>query len=140
MNNFNALSRLLGFLLLAIVLIILLATPSAIFSRNVSFIYPNLEDPHTGQTNVQTKMDFGDQAHVESFPMEFGEWRGESYDPSKAEDMRDKLGASVLMMRDYYKPGLWRGLTFLIMQSKSRTSFHPPQVCYPATGWGIQEE
>ncbi len=140
MNNLNAISRLIGFLLLAAVLIILFATPSTIFSRNVSFIYPNLDDPYSGQTNVQTKMDFGDQAHVESFPMEFGEWNGKGYDPSEAEKMRKELGASVLMMRDYYKPGLWRGLTFLIMQSKSRTSFHPPQICYPATGWEIQEE
>ena len=53
--------------------------------------------------------------------------------------MREQLGASVLMMRDYYKPGLWRGLTFLIMQSESHASFHPPEVCYRALGWEIQE-
>ncbi len=140
MKNVDYISRLIGLLLLALVIIILIATPGAIFSRNVSFIYPSLSDPSSGQTSVQTKMDFGDQEHVESFPMEIGEWTGINYDSAEAEKMRQQLGASVLMMRDYYKPGLWRGLTFLIMQSEDRSSFHPPQVCYPAQGWKVQEE
>ncbi len=140
MDTFKRFTRLIGLLLLAMVIIILLATPGTIFSRNVSFIYPSLSDPSAGQTSVQTKMDFGDQEHVESFPIEFGEWRGEGYDQAEAERMREQLGASVLLMRDYYKPGLWRGLTFLIMQSESRASFHPPQVCYPSQGWEVQEE
>ncbi len=140
MKNVNYIARLIGLLLLALVVIFLFATPGTIFSRNVSFIYPSLSDPGAGETSVQTKMDFGDQEHVESFPMEIGEWTGVNYDTVEAERMRDQLGASVLMMRDYYKPGLWRGLTFLIMQSENRASFHPPQVCYPAQGWKVQEE
>ena len=115
MRTYTRFTRLTGFMLLAIVFIILLTPPNTIFSQDVSFIYPSLDNPKADQISVKTKMDFGDQQHVESFPYEIEHWTARDRDPEDVQETRKQLGADVLVERYYYKPGLWKGLTFMII-------------------------
>jgi len=82
-------------------------------------------------------MDFGDNERIREFPMNIGDWQGRDF---PVDPWKEQLGADVALMRGYRKPGTRQEIWFLAMQSKSRSSFHPPEVCYPALGFAIQEE
>lgn len=129
--------QVVGLLILAFVTIVMIGTPSTFVGSSVSFIYANLSNPTSNQVFVRTTMDFGDNQRMQSFPKEIGEWTGTDYDVASVQEL---LGADVMLMRAYTKPGLYQPLFFLAMQSKSRSSFHPPEICYPALGYEIQEE
>lgn len=127
----------LGILLLAVITTVMLGTPETFFGKQTSFIYSNLSNPAGNRTYVRTNVDFGDEEHLRQFPQEIGSWtQRKEYD---VEPWKSQLGAEVAIMRGYTKPGT-REIWFLAMQSKSRSSFHPPEVCYPAMGWEIVEE
>ncbi len=127
----------LGFLVLAAVITVMLGTPTTFLGKQTSFIYSNLSNPSSSQTYVRTNVDFGDEERLRQFPHEIGDWtEKEDYD---VYPWKEQLGADVAIMRGYTKPGT-REIWFLAMQSKSRSSFHPPEVCYPALGWEIVEE
>ena len=126
----------LGLLVLASVITVMVGTPKTFFGQQSQFIYSNLSDPTSNQTYVRTSMDFGDNDQIRQFPYEIGEWTGRDYDVNP---WMEQLGADVALMRGYRKPGT-REIWFLAMQSRSRSSFHPPEVCYPAMGWEIVEE
>ncbi|PIU57718.1 MAG: hypothetical protein COS88_00315, partial [Chloroflexi bacterium CG07_land_8_20_14_0_80_51_10] len=138
MNPFREFNRMLGLFLFALVLIILLAMSGSFFSRGVYFIYTNLSNPGDNQVFVRTKMDLGNSESVGKFPREMGDWKGP--DDFSVSAVKESLGADVMLLRPYIRPGLYRPLEFLIMQSKDRSSFHPPEVCYPALGYQIEEE
>ncbi len=136
MTFFNQYHWVIGLLVLAAVLTVMLGTPVTFFGRQTSFIYSNLSDPKSNVTYVRTNMDFGDNDQIREFPMEIGGWYGRDFD---VDPWRDQLGADVALLRGYRKPNQ-QEIWFLAMQSKSRSTFHPPEVCYPAMGWEILEE
>ncbi|MFO8009373.1 MAG: exosortase-associated EpsI family protein [Dehalococcoidia bacterium] len=124
-------------LVLAGILILMLGTPSTFFGQNASFLYSKLSDPTSQQTFVRTNMDFGDEEALNSFPLKIDGWTGTNYEQA---GLKETLGADVLIMRSYKKTEAEQGVFFLIMQSDSQASFHPPEVCYPAQGWKVVEE
>ena len=127
----------IGLLALASILTLMLGTPDTFFGQNASFLYSNLSNPTSNRTFVRTNMDFGDAESLNNFPKQVGEWQGTDYE---VEGLKAQLGADVLLMRSYRKPSVNQPIFFLIMQSKSQASFHPPEVCYPAQGWDIESE
>jgi len=116
---------------------LMLGTPGTFFGQSASFLYSNLSNPTSNRTFVRTNMDFGDAESLNNFPKQVGEWQGTDYE---VEGLKAQLGADVLLMRSYRKPSVNQPIFFLIMQSKSQASFHPPEVCYPAQGWDIESE
>jgi hypothetical protein len=117
--------------------IVLLSSPDVIFSKGVSLIDTELYEASGAKNYVRTKLDFGDAEHIKTFPKQIGVWEGFDYGTSKvAED----LGADVMLLRGYSRPGLYQPIFFLIMQSEDRSTFHPPPVCYSALGYTIEGE
>jgi hypothetical protein len=82
-------------------------------------------------------MDFGNNEHIRAFPYVIGDWTGTDYNSTR---VAESLGADVMLLRAYGHPNSYQPVFFLIMQSKNRSSFHPPIVCYPALGYTIEEE
>ena len=130
-------SKLIGLLLLGFVLIILLSTPSMLFAKYITTIDTELSHASEGANFVKAKMDFGSNEHMQAFPKQIGDWNGSDYNTT---GVAESLGADVMLMRAYSHPKLYQPVFFLIMQSKNRSSFHPPIVCYPALGYTIEEE
>ena len=137
MTFFRQYHWVIGLLVLASILTVMLGTPGTFFGQSASFLYSKLSDPTSDRTFVRTNMDFGDAESLNSFPKQIGEWNGSDYE---VEGLKAQLGADVLLMRAYRKPSVDQPIFFLVMQSNSQTSFHPPEVCYPAQGWDIESE
>lgn len=130
-------SVLFGLFALVCVIALLFSTPDSLFSRGVSFIDSELNRSSGNEAYVITKMNLGSQEHVSAFPTEIGEWKGYDYDATR---VSEDLGADVVLLRGYDRPGLYQPIFFLIMQAKTSSSFHPPPICYPALGYEIEEE
>ena len=137
MTFFKQYHWVIGLLALAGILTLMLGTPGTFFGQSASFLYSKLSDPNSNRTFVRTNMDFGDEDALNNFPKKIGEWKGNDYE---TEGLKAQLGADVLLMRAYRKPTVNQLIFFLIMQSNSQTSFHPPEICYPAQGWDIESE
>ena len=127
----------IGSFILACVILVLLSDPSLVFSHGVTFIDTDLHRSSGDEAYVRTKMDFGSQEHMSAFPTQIGEWKGYDYDTSKD---RESLGADIILLRSYSSPGFYQPIFFLIMQAKTESSFHPPNICYVSQGFKIQEE
>jgi len=134
---FEEYSKLIGLLLLGFVIIILLSTPSTILARSITVLDTELSHVSKDAVNVRTKMDFGNNEHIRAFPTDIGSWEGADHNTTR---VAESLGADVMLMRTYVHPEFHQPVFFLIMQSKNRSSFHPPIVCYPALGYTIEEE
>jgi hypothetical protein len=134
---FAAYAKIIGLLMLAFVIILLFSTPSMILAKRVMMIGTELSYATSDELPVRTKLDFGNTEHMQAFPSKIGEWTGFEYN---ATGVAESLHADVLLMRVYSHPKLYQPVTFLIMQSNNRSSFHPPIVCYPALGYTIEEE
>ena len=130
-------SKLIGLLLLGFVLIILLSTPSMLFAKTITTIDTELSRASEDVNFVRAKMDFGNNEHMQAFPKQIGDWSASDYNTTGIEE---SLGADMMLMRAYSHPKSYQPVFFLIMQSKNRSSFHPPIVCYPALGYTIEEE
>ena len=137
MGFYKRYAVLIGIFFLTCIVILLFSTPSVMFSSGVSFVDTELYRSSGNETYVTTKMDFGDNELVASFPSEMGEWEGYDYDSTGA---AEQLGADVMLMRGYTYAGLYQPIFFLIMQARTESSFHPPTVCYPSQGYEIEEE
>lgn len=137
MTFFRQYHWVVGLLLLAAVITVFVGTPDIFFGTRTTFIYSNLSDPSKHQTYVRTNMDFGNNERIREFPMDIGDWQGRDF---PVDPWKEQLGADVALMRGYRKPGATQEIWFLAMQSKSRSSFHPPEACYPALGFTIEEE
>lgn len=137
MDFYKRYSLLLGLFALVLVIVLLLSTPGLIFSAGVTFIDSELHRSSGDEAYVRTKMDFGSSEHVKAFPHQFGEWKGYDYDTTGA---RESLGANVILLRGYDRPGLYQPIFFLVMQAKTESSFHPPPICYAALGYEIEGE
>lgn len=137
MDFYRRYSMLIGLFLLTCVVILLLSSPGSLLSKRVSFISTELYRSSGSDVSVRTRMDFGDNEHMKSFPTEIGEWEGFDYDTTEAQE---DLGADVVLLRGYDEPGLYQPLFFTIMQAETESSFHPPVICYQAQGYKIAEE
>ncbi len=135
-------TTIIGTLALVFVVIILLSTPGMILAKQVSVIDTELSRASGHEITVRTKMDFGNNEHVQAFPREIGDWQSIVFNTSK---LAESLRADVMLLRAYghtYGNGTLRGeqVLLLIIQSDNRSSFYPPIVCYPAIGYKIEEE
>ncbi len=129
--------RAIGALLLALVVIVLLSTPSMIFARSITTIGAELSYA-SNETFVRTKVDFGSNEHMRAFPRRINGWRDREYTEAETRLAR-VLHADVMLMREYVNRRYYMPIYFLIVQSNNRSSFHPPIVCYPALGYKIEE-
>lgn len=137
MRLFEEYFTIIGFLVLTFVIVILFSTPSMLFAESISTIDTELARSSGNAMQVRTKMDFGSNDFMNTFPTELGHWRGYDYNTA---NLAAGLGADVMLMRAYTSPESYQPIFFLIVQSDNRSSFHPPIVCYPALGYTIEEE
>lgn len=134
---FEEYSRIIGLLLLVLLFILLFSTPSTFFARSITTIDTELSHASGREIMVEMKMDFGNNEHMRAFPRHINGWKGSDYN---TERVAKSLGADVMLMRAYLHPESYQPVFFLIVQSRNRSSFHPPVVCYPALGYTIEEE
>ena len=134
---FEEYSRAIGLLLLLFVIILVFSTPSMILARTITTIDTELSYASDDAMPVRTKMDFGNNEHIQKFPEQLGNWTAYEYNTT---GLAERLNADVMLMRAYSHPKYYQPVFFLIMQSNNRSSFHPPIVCYPALGYTIKEE
>jgi hypothetical protein len=134
---FTNYAKIIGLLMLAFVVILLFSTPSMILAKRVTMIGTELSYATGDELPVRTKLDLGNNTHMQAFPKQIGEWTAYDYNTTW---LIQQLGADVVLLRAYSHPQLYQPIFFLIMQSNNRTSFHPPIVCYPALGYTIEEE
>jgi len=134
---FEEYSRLIGLILLVLVVILLFSTPSTFFAKSITTIDTELSHASGKEIMVEMKLDFGNNGHMRAFPMNIDGWKGSDYN---TERVAKSLGADVMLMRAYSNPKSYQPVFFLIVQSRNRSSFHPPVVCYPALGYTIEEE
>ena len=125
-----------AFLVLALVIVFMLSGPN-LFSSNVSFIDAELSTRSGSEKSVRVKVDFGKQANLDDFPHIVGNWTGVN---ESTEGLKEQLGARTIIKRAYHLETPFQPVFFLLMQSASTASFHPPTVCYPALGYDIEEE
>ena len=125
----------IGSLLLTFVLVFLVSSPKDMFVNTPSFIDTELS--MSSGVPVRTKMDLGDEEHLQSFPRRIGEWTGFDHYTSGA---KEQLGADVLFIRTYRKEKLFQPVFLLVMQSPSVSNFHQPIVCYPSLGYEIEDK
>ena len=130
--------RLVGLVWLTFVIILLFSSSSQLLSKSITTIDTELSHASGDETPVRTRMDFGNVEHMDAFPKTIGDWSGREFVAS--ERYKQSLGADMLFMRAYWRPGISHHVFFTIIQSNNRSSFHPPVVCYPALGYTIKEE
>ncbi|MDD5093317.1 MAG: exosortase-associated EpsI family protein [Dehalococcoidia bacterium] len=130
-------SLILGLSTLIAVIVLLFSSSDLFFSSGATFISTELNKSSGNETFVKTRLDIGDPEHTAQFPLQMGDWRGYDYDTSQWEDL---LGTKVMLMRGYTRPGVYQPIFFLISQSATSTSFHPPRVCYTAQGYNVREQ
>jgi hypothetical protein len=135
---FEEYSRLIGLVWLTFVVILLFSSPSMIFAKSITTIDTELSHASGDETPVRARMDFGNVEHMDTFPMTIGDWSGSEF--AASERYKESLGADMLFMRAYSRPGIPHHVFFTIIQSNNRSSFHPPIVCYPALGYTVKEE
>jgi hypothetical protein len=131
-------SRFIGLLMLTFVLTTLCSTPSMILAKSITSIGTELSHATGDELVVRTKIDFVSNEHMQAFTRRIGDWTGTDYEDS--EQVKEALGADVLLARNYAQPRMVQPIDLLLLQSNNRTSFHPPIVCYPALGYTIEEE
>ena len=136
-SYFEKYSKIIGLFLLSMAIIALFSSPSTVFNRGITAVGTELSRATENEMPVQTKMDFGNNEHILAFPKRIGDWNSSDYDTAH---VAESLGADVMLMRVYSHPKLYQHVSFLIIQSDNRSSFHPPIVCYPALGYTIEEE
>jgi hypothetical protein len=128
--------NLAGIALFVIVLLLLLTSPELVFSPVTTFIDTELYRSSGNEASVRTKMDFGSQEHMSAFDRKVGKWQGYDYDTTKYVEL---LGADIMLLRSYEPSTFSQPLFFLILQARTESSFHPPEVCVRAQGGALQE-
>ncbi len=137
MSFLSRYSLIIAGLSLVLIVIVLVSVPSDILALQATFIGTELQYASESETRVRTRMDFGDVEHMKTFPKRFGNWLGLDFGSSV---IAETLGADLLLLRTYLNTEYYQPVNFVIMQSREPTSFHPPPICYRASGWNIQEE
>jgi hypothetical protein len=125
-----------GIGLFTVVVLVLLVSSDFIFSPAVTVIGSDLNKASSNQVTVTTKTDLGDPAVMAAFPYDIGKWHGSDYDTA---GVAKQLGATVMLMRGYDPETFSQPMVLTIVQSKSNSSFHAPDYCFPVQGYTIQE-
>jgi hypothetical protein len=126
-----------GIVLLTIVVLVLVTSPSTLFSPLVTIISSDLDKSAANQEFVLTKGDFIDPEQMSSFPQDIDKWHGEDY---PTESVAEQLGANALLIRGYDPETFTQPLFLTILQSRTNSSFHAPEYCYRYQGYQIQEQ
>jgi hypothetical protein len=137
MSFYKRYSIIIGGLALLLVIIVLVSVPSDILSQQATFIGTELQHATENETRVLTKMNLGDAEHMKDFPKRFGNWMGLDFGSS---DQLVNLGADIILLRIYLNTAYYQPIHLAIVQSREPSSFHPPPICYKASGWEIEEE
>lgn len=135
--------RTTGVFLLTIIIAVSFITPKSILSTEANFVYSDLQNPGEEHTKVRTKLDPGDEKAMEDLPKNIGDWRilDMVIKGYKEEELERSLNADIITVKGYLKNEPFAlPVKLLTLQSKTRASFHPPEVCYPAMGYEILEE
>jgi hypothetical protein len=135
MNYQNRGFLIAGITLLTIVLLVLMASPGLLFSPMVTFIDSELNSSSANEISVKTITDFGNKEQVSAFPAKLGKWEGYNYDITEYLKL---LGADIMLSRIYQPSTFTQPLFFHIVQAKTESSFHPPEVCFAYQGYQIQ--
>ena len=130
-------SVILGITILIGVVLLLLTSPELLFAPGVTFIDTELYRSSGDEAYVRTKTDFGSQEYMATFPQEIGKWEGYDYDATEYVEL---LGADIIVLRRYEPKTFTQPVFLLIMQAKTESSFHPPDICVRAQRYEIQEE
>jgi hypothetical protein len=136
MNKRQQYMILAGIGILIMILLVLLISPSSLLSPTITAVGTNLNKSTSDQISVITKTDF-DPEQIKNFPYDIGKWHGQDYD---ATQVAKQLGANYLLVRGYDPETFTQPLFFTILQSKTDSSFHAPDYCFPYQGYLIQEE
>ena len=136
MNYYKRKNFITGIILLSVVVIMLVISPVSFFSPMVT-LGNSLYSSASKEVSVQTKDNFGNQAVVENFPKIIGQWQGYDYPVAQYLSL---LQADALLLRVYEPPTFSQPIFFTIVQSKSDASFHPPNVCFTAQGYKIEDQ
>jgi hypothetical protein len=129
---------LIGFFVLALVLVVLLYRPAP--GPRGAFIDIDTQlQGESGKVKVaKLKINLNEQRHLDNFPRQIGDWQ--ALDNEKGESLKRILVADVLLLRTYSKEKFGQPIFLLITHSQRGSSFHPPPVCYKAYGYSIGEE
>ena len=136
MNYYKRKNFIIGIILLSVVVIMLVISPVSFFSPMVT-LGNSLYSSASKEVSVQTKDNFGNQVVVENFPKIIGQWQGYDYPVAQYLSL---LQADALLLRVYEPPTFSQPIFFTIVQSKSDASFHPPNVCFTAQGYKIEDQ
>ena len=123
MSFFRQYYLVIGSLALVLIVIVLASVPSTVLAPQATFIGTELRYAAESETQVRTKMDFGDIEHMQAFPKKFGDWLGLDFDPSET---AETLGADLLVLRTYLNTTYYQPIHLIMMQSQNPSSFHPP--------------
>lgn len=127
----------IGSILLVCIITVLLLDINMIFTPGVTFIGTDLYRSSGNDVFVRTKMDFGNQEHMATLPLQIGEWQGWDYDITSEQE---RLKADVILLRGYTTQSIYIPIFLLIMQAQTESSFHHVDICYISQGYEIQEE
>jgi len=122
----------IGLFGLSAVFAILFSSPEDIF-RGTIIIDTGLHHKTPNELLAASDFDFYNQSDLERFPGEIEGWK--SRDFSQAERQMQALGADVLLLRMYSYEN--EKIEFILIHSKTKSSFHSPEVCFRANGWEI---
>ena len=131
---------LLAAIALVLILVLLLSSPGSALSPGGTFIGTELTHITGDEVYVRTKMDLGNAEHLREFPKQFGVWTGVDAPEADVEEIRETLGADIVLLREYERLGLYQPLDFLIMQAETDVSFRTLTICYVAQSFEIEEE
>ncbi len=127
----------IGIAFFAVIALVLLASPTFLFSPTATFVETELNRTSENRIQVRTKTDFGNPEAVASFPRQIGKWQGSDHDVTEYIKL---LGANLILLRYYMPSTFTQPLFFTIVQSKTASSFHPPKLCFSGQGYETQEE
>lgn len=137
MDIYRRYSLFIGLFLFVCVVILLLSSPGSFLTKRVSFITDELYHSSGSDVDIKTKIHFSDVEQMQSFPEQLGDWDGYDY---RATEVEKTLGADLLLLRGYYRPGLYQPLFLTILQAATESSFHSPQMCFEGVGYKIAED
>lgn len=124
-----------GIGLLTIVILILVSSPSSLFSP-LTVISDDLDKSSANEIAVITKTDFSDPERIKELPYDIGMWHGKDYNTA---EVTEALGANVVLIRGYDPETFTQPLFLNIVQSKTDSSFHRPTICFKSQGYITEE-
>lgn len=130
----------IGLFLLTISVVLLGSDPELVFSRGVSLVTTEVGWRTGEETLVWAKSAFKSNERMMEFPRKIGEWEGHDVCAEVSSNLRETLGASVLLLRTYRQPGFFPPVFLLIIQARQSSAFHPPPVCYRGLGFLVEKD